>query len=162
MTLTRAFRASLLLLVPAEFEADPVVARSAFGTKDHRLAFEIFDDNFLDPVVKQVAYGQAASHAGNLEGRPYLIADIAERAVTLVEEELARLAEVDADVGLIHLRVYVAVDGDEVEPSVIVDIVKGVSPTHHVSGGAGDARDVRDIGKAQIAVVAEELRGIAR
>ena len=76
-------------LRPGEFEADPVIARAAFGTKDHRLAFEILDHNFLDAVIEQIADSQAASHSRNLQRRSRLVAHIAERAVALIQEQLA-------------------------------------------------------------------------
>ena len=47
-----------------------MIARSALGTKDHRLAFQILDHNFLDPVVEQIAYRQAAPARGTLNASP--------------------------------------------------------------------------------------------
>ena len=52
---------------------------------------------------------------------------------------MARLAVIDSDVGLIDLRVNMPVDRNQVEPAVVVNIVKGISPTHDVSGRTRDA-----------------------
>ena len=49
------------------------------------------------------------------------------------------------------------IDHDEVKPSVVVDIEECVSPADQMSRCAGDSRDVRDVGKVEIAVIAEEL-----
>ena len=68
-----------------------------------------------------------------------LIADIPECAVALVQEKLAGLAEADSDLCLIHLWVYMAVDRDEIEPSVVIDVVEGISPADDVDRGAGDS-----------------------
>jgi len=71
---------------------------------------------------------------------------------------LAWLAVEDADLGVLNLRVDVAVDGDEIEPAIVIDVVEGVAPADDVGRGAGDVGDVRNVGKGQLAVVAEELQ----
>src|SRR5690348_3120705 len=63
----------------------------------------------------------------------------------------------DSDLRIIHLRVDMAVDRNQVEPSVVVEVVERVPPAHHARGGTRDVGEIRDVGKAQLAVVAEEL-----
>src|SRR5581483_11648623 len=142
----------------AEFESNPVVVRSSPGTEDDGFALEILDDDFLRAVVKEVANCQSPAHARNFECGPDLVADIAERAVALIQEQLAGLAEDDADLGIVNLRVDVAVNGDEIEPAIVIDVVEGVAPADDVGRGAGDVGDVRDVGKGQLTLVAEQLQ----
>ena len=56
-------------LRPGQFETDPMIARSTFATQNEWLAFGIFDDDFLKPVVKQIADRQTAPHSQNLQRR---------------------------------------------------------------------------------------------
>ena len=75
-----------------EFEADPVVTRTAFGTQNDRLTFEILHHDFQGTVVEQIADGEAAAHSRNLQRGSRQAAHIAEGAITAIQEQLARLA----------------------------------------------------------------------
>jgi hypothetical protein len=57
---------------------------------------------------------------------------------------------------LVHLRVDVAVDHEEVEPAVVVVVEKAVAPADKGNGGLGDSGLVADVGKARVAVVVVE------
>ena len=71
-------------------------------------------------------------------------------------EQQRPLGKGSAPVVLVHLRIDVAVDHEQVEPAVIVVIQKTVAPADKRYGGLRYAGLVADIGEAGIAVVMEQ------
>src|SRR4051794_33067329 len=105
-----------------------MVGRSFLRAEDDRLPFEILYDNLLNSVVEKVAYSQPAADDWNLESGADLTTHIAECAVAEILEELSRLAVVDSNLRLIHLWVDMAVYGDQVKPSIVIEVVKSIPP----------------------------------
>src|SRR5581483_12074276 len=143
---------------PHEFETDPVIARSASGTQDCRFPFQVFHDNLLNAVVKQVRQRKAPPYSRSFQRRTCLVAYIAECSVAPIQKELARFTEINSDVCVIHLRVYMTIHRNQVQPSIVIDVIESITPAHVVGRGSRYSRDIRDISKTQAAIIAEKLQ----
>src|SRR5258708_27646561 len=141
-------------LCSLQFEADPVVTSTCLGAQNHRFAFQIFDHNLQAPIIEQIANCKPAAYLGNLYRRSGKLAYVTKGPVVLVEIEELRLAKFGADIFGIHLWVDMPVHDDEVCPAIVVQIEESVSPSHIRRGSAGDAGRIRDVSKAERAVVA--------
>ena len=84
------------------------------------------------------------------------MADVFEGAVALVEEQQFRLAIAGPLRDLVHLRIDMPVDQEDVLPAVVRKIDKGIAPSDVPTGGACDARNSRGLGKIHVPVVAIE------
>ena len=115
---------------PGKLEADPMIARNAFRTENGWLPFKILDDDFLDPIVEEVATRQSPSHPRNLQCLSRFVAHIQECPVALVKKELIWLAKVDSKVCLVKLRVHTAVHHDQIEPTIVVNVVECIAPAN--------------------------------
>src|SRR5271170_5449362 len=68
-----------------QLKTDPMVLRTAFGTKNHRAAHQVFDHHFHLSVVEKVTDGQPAADLRNLDCISSQLAGIPESSVVLVD-----------------------------------------------------------------------------
>ena len=106
--------------------------------------------------MEEIADGEAAADLGNEERGAGGGAHLAEGSVVLIEVEELRFAVGDAGLGVVDLRIDVAVDEDEVLPAGVVEVDEGVAPADVGNAGVGDAGLMRDVGEVEVAVVAIE------
>ena len=137
-----------------QFETDPVAARDALILQDHRGAVDIADHHVDIPGVEKITDGESAGYALLEERRPRLAAGITKRSVLLIHAEQLRLAITGAGRQRIHLRVNVARYGNQIQPSIVIQVGEGGAPFDERQGRQGHARGVRYVGEIPIAVVA--------
>ena len=123
-----------------QLEADPMASGDAVIAQNHRAAVDIADDDIHIAVIEEIAHSKSARDATLFECRPSLVAGIAERAVLLVQVKQFGLAIASARGQRIHLRIDMAVDCNQIEPAVVVEIDKCGPPLHPRQRGQRDAR----------------------
>src|ERR1700679_1562197 len=97
-------------------------------SRNHRTALDIFYDQFEMPIIEEVTDCQSSTCLRNLNSRSRQFAYIAKSPVMLIEKQYFRLTIFGSDVFRVHLRINMPVDQREVQPSIIVDIEKRVTP----------------------------------
>ena len=129
--------------------------------QQHGRAVDGVDDHVDLAVVEQVAKGRAArrddvGQAGALDRRNVLEFPLLSACVRHVVKQQRPLGKGGAPVVLVHLRVDVAVDHEQVEPAVVVVVEEAVAPADKGDGGLRDAGLVADVGETVVAVVVVE------
>src|SRR6478735_11677113 len=104
------------------------MARCALRTPNARLPFEVLDHHFLQPIVEQISDRQPAPHSRKLDCRAGLIADLPECAVARIQKQQARLTEANSNLCIIDLWIDMAVHRNQVQPSVVIEVIEGISP----------------------------------
>ena len=113
-----------------ELHAQPVAGVRELVAQHLRPAVEVVDHQVEAAVVVEVADREAAAHARVGEHGAVARRDVVERAVAAVAVEQLALpvAGGRAEPRLVELRVHVAVDGDQVEPAVVVVVEERRAP----------------------------------
>src|SRR6267143_4264981 len=102
-----------------KLKSDPVIMVPAHVAKNHGFAVQILDHDINIAVVEKISEGRPAADLGNLNRRANLFADIAKRAVALVQEQELWLPVSGPHIESVHLRVDMPVHHEKVSPAVV-------------------------------------------
>src|SRR5437588_10082726 len=86
-------------------------------------------------IIEEVANGQSTAHLRNLDCSPCLLADVLESSMALVRKQQLGLKIPDVGLNAVHLWIHMSVDQEDIGPSILVKIDKGISPPHVPSCG---------------------------
>src|SRR6185369_16087857 len=137
-----------------ELKADPMISGYPPVAKNQRGAIDVFDNNVQLAVIEQVTNCKPAGNMRLHQRRSSLLACVAKASVTLIQMKKARLFVTSARRQLRDLWVYVTGDCNEIEPTIIIGVKKGVAPFHQGHGWKAYARLVGHIVKLPISIVA--------
>src|SRR5437868_761146 len=121
--------------------------------KNLRLACEILDDYIQSAAVEQVPDCQPSAHLRDIQSLAGLRGRLAKFPIMMVQKHKLRFTIVNAQVGVVSLRVNMAVYKDEVEPPRVIKIEESVSPADEWFRGLGDAGGVRNVREVHAAFV---------
>src|SRR5580658_489729 len=139
---------------PSELEGNPVVTSGANITENHGRAIEILNHDVDRSIVEEIAKRSATADLRNLNGRADKFAYVLESAVVLIQEEQFWFAVFGSGLGGgIHLRIDVAVDDEQIRPSVIIKVEESVAPSNIGSCAGSDSGRVGNIRKIHPTVV---------
>ena len=124
--------------------------------ENHWRAIDIFDDHVDFSVIVEIAKSRAAACLRDRHGRSHNVADIGECAIPLVQEHKFALAVLRAGNQRVDLGIYMAINHEQIGPSVIVEVDASRAPAHVGECDLSDAGRVGDVGKGHVAVVAIE------
>ena len=103
------------------------------------------DQQVHDAIAVEIAVGQAARHFRRGEAAARLRGDIAKPALAVVQEQMRRLRVADVAVNLADGFVDVAVDRDQVEVAVQIDIEERAAEAEAVARRLADSAACADI-----------------
>lgn len=107
-------------------------------------------------IVEKVAHRHSATNLRNLDCGADQPTDICEGAVVLIHKEQLWLAILGTQISTVHLRVYVAIHGEEIEPAIIGKVEEAYTPSNLWSSAMGNPRGIRFVREAHPAVIAKE------
>src|ERR1039457_1521715 len=142
-----------------KLKADPMVLRYPLWAQNCRLPLQILNDRFQFAIIKKIADCHSTAYLRNLDRSPRLFADVLECSIALIPEQQLWLQVSEIRMNLIHLRIDVSVDHQEVLPAIIIEVDKSVTPSHIAMRASSDSSGNRDVREAHSAVIAIE-RGV--
>src|SRR5260370_24392169 len=95
-----------------------------------RTTSQMFHDHIECAAIEEVSHGQTPAALLDGQGIADLRSGFAKCAIMHIEENKLRFAIMDTKFRIVHLRVDMTIDENEVEPARVVEIDKRVSPSN--------------------------------
>src|SRR5437868_13595169 len=107
---------------PFQLHTDPMMRCIGPRRQYLRATRQIFDDYVKRAAIEQVSHGQTPADHRVGQRTADRRSGFAKGAIVRIEKDKLRFAIVDTKFRIIHLRVDVAIDENQIEPSGVVEI----------------------------------------